>query len=82
MVKKTKVVRDGNSWAVRLPKGIMEITGITGGQIVYIRAGRDKLIISKSIVNVDSFKRGHYDSKKVWLQAFEDAWFEIFGIDE
>jgi len=39
MKRKTKLVRDGNSWAVRLPKPLLEASGLEPGANVVKRFG-------------------------------------------
>jgi antitoxin component of MazEF toxin-antitoxin module len=81
---KTKLVRDGNSWAIRLPKPFRLMAGLKGGDTIYLEIKQDKIIIwpqRKRIID-DKFEQARRDAKQGWDEAFEDIWFETVGDDE
>ncbi len=84
MLQKVRVVRDGNSWAVRLPKAVLQHSGIKPREAIQLDVKQGRIVIypaSKVIIN-DKYEVARKDAKKAWDKAFEDIWFEIFGIDE
>ncbi|RME77410.1 AbrB/MazE/SpoVT family DNA-binding domain-containing protein [Candidatus Woesearchaeota archaeon] len=42
-----KVVKQGNSYCVRIPKGVLEYLNIEGGDIVKVIIGRDDTEVKK-----------------------------------
>ncbi len=84
MYQKNKLVRDGNSWAIRLPKALLQLSGIKPGSEVKLEVKRGRIVIypASKIINKDEYERAKQEAKQVWGEAFEDVWFEIFGIDE
>ena len=89
MALKTKIVRDGNSWAVRLPKAVLELSGIEPGSEVELLVKNRRIIIKAKPRNKrqrqadkDRFEEARQDMKQAWDEAFEDIWFQAVGIDE
>ena len=81
---KTKLVKDGNSWAIRLPKAFRLMAGLKGGDTVYLEVNQDRIIIwpkRKRIVD-DKFEQARRDAKQGWDEAFEAVWLEAVGEDE
>jgi antitoxin component of MazEF toxin-antitoxin module len=89
MALKTKVVPDGHSWAVRLPKLVLELSGIKPGSEVELQVKRDRIII-RSLARTkqqrqardDRFEQAWQDMKAAWDEAFEELWLRTVGLDE
>lgn len=84
MLQKTKLVRDGNSWAVRLPKMVLQLSGFRPGTAVQLEVRQDRIVIfpASRIISNDRHEVAKQDAREVWNKAFEDVWLEIFGLDE
>ncbi len=89
MALKVKLVRDGHSWAVRLPKAVMELSGIQPDSPLELQVKPGRIIIKlqprtkkqKQAYN-DRFEQAHQDMKLAWDEAFEEIWLQAVGIDE
>lgn len=84
MARETRIVKDGNSWAVRLPKDVLALSGLKGGEKInlVIRPGRIIIYSDRRAFYKDRFLRSRRDAKQVIDKAFDDVWFDLFGIDE
>lgn len=83
MLTQTKLVRDGNSWAVRLPKILLKLSGLPAGGPVQLAVRPGRIVIYKNGAAVsDRYSAAKSDARQVWQEAFEQVWLEIFGVDE
>ena len=80
----TKLVKDGNSWALRLPKTVLSLAGFKPKQNLFIEVRRDRIIIwtKQKEAEADYIQKARKDAKKAWDQAFEDTWRRVVGEDE
>jgi antitoxin component of MazEF toxin-antitoxin module len=89
MALKTKVAPDGHSWAVRLPKAVLELSGIQPGSEVELQVKRDRIII-RSLARTkqqrqardDRFEQAKQDMKAAWDEGFQELWLRTVGVDE
>lgn len=81
---KTKLVRDGNSWVIRLPKSVLQLSGLKGGSTVFLEIKRGRILIwfKQKDSQDDVFEQSRKDAKKAWDKAFEDVWRQVVGEDE
>jgi len=81
---KTRVIKTGNSWGVRLPKAVFEACGIKPNTKLDLEVRPGRLIIRHPGLAADDDKveQAYKDLKAVWDEALEDTWLEIFGPDE
>jgi antitoxin component of MazEF toxin-antitoxin module len=84
MLLKTKLVQDGNSWALRLPKTVLKLSGLKPGGAVQLEVRPDRIVIypGSKTINKDKYQRAAGDARQVLNKALDDAWLEIFGLDE
>lgn len=89
MALKTKVVRDGHSWAVRLPKVARELSGIKPGDTVELSVKPGRIIIKMPAKTQaqrkaydDQYEQARLDMKTAWDEAFEEIWLRTVGLDE
>lgn len=80
---KTKLVKDGNSWALRVPKAALKLSGLrpSAELDLEVRPGRLILRLPKQTAN-DRINQAHKDFKLVWEEALDDVWFQVFGPDD
>ena len=79
---KSKLVKSGNSWCIRLPKDVIQLSGLTPGKAVDLEVRQGRLIIRKpGQANLHNLDRAYEDVKAVWDQALKDVWYEAFGLD-
>lgn len=83
----TKLVRDGNSWSVRLSKPLLKMSDIKPGAEVIIYASLGKIIVyspevAKRANQKDKYEIAKEDVRNSLNEAFEQAWMEIFGAEE
>jgi antitoxin component of MazEF toxin-antitoxin module len=89
MALKTKVVPDGHSWAVRLPKAVLELSGIKPGSVVELQVKPGRIIIraeprtrKQREARDDRYEQARQDMQAAWDEAFEELWLQTVGIDE
>jgi len=81
------MVRDGNSWAIRLPKQALQDSGIEPGASLVLRTNPGRITIYSVVAarradKKDKFEATKQDVQKIWNEAFEQVWLDIFGADE
>ena len=81
----TTLVRNGNSWSIRLSKAILQASSIKPGEELIIKSAPGRVIIYSSQLTEaqqDKFKLAKQDARQAWDEAFDQVWFEIFGPDD
>lgn len=87
MKRQTKFVRDGNSWSVRIPKQALIDSGLKPDTEIVLRADAGKITIysseaAKQAGQKDKYDLAKQDVQKALDEAFEQAWLELFGLEE
>lgn len=79
---RTKIVKSGNSWSIRLSKEALQLANLKPGQAIEleIRPGRLTLRHPHQ-AKKHKLDQAYVDAKTVWDQALKDIWDEIFGPD-
>lgn len=76
----TKLIRDGNSWGIRLPKAALALAGLKPGAKLDLEVRQGRLILRLTKRSAATkLDQAYQDVKAVWEEALEDAWLEIFG---
>jgi hypothetical protein len=63
---------------------VLGLAGFKPGQEVKLEVRPDRIIIrlpGDTLENED-INQSHQEAKKVWDQAFEDMWFQLYGPEE
>lgn len=82
------MARNGNSWSVRLLKPLLREAGIKPEDVLYIEArpGGRIIISSENAIKLaaehDKYDVARRDVREALDAAFDQAWLEIFGIEE
>ena len=73
MYAKTKVVKSGNSWSIRLSKEALAFAGLKPGQELFLEVRPGRLILRKPRQVADhKLDHAYKDAKVVWEQALKE----------
>ena len=83
----TKLSRNGNSWYVRLPKSILQASGLRPDSELFLVAKPGRVTIysaaaAKKFSTEDKYIDAKQDAREAWDQAFEQVWLDLFGDEE
>jgi antitoxin component of MazEF toxin-antitoxin module len=81
---KTKLVKEGNSWVIRLPKNVLALSGLRGGEAVNLEvsAGRITIRSQRQPALDDEVEAARLAAKQAWNEAFEETWLALVGTQE